>query len=113
MIIRKKKLTYCEDCNHPIFSRGAYLLSFFDEICDHFAQKETPYPLNDIEKGSGKNEMVQYLERDEFVITTEISEAFIAIKPTNCHKSKKHGCLFCFQPEEHFPDFVEDNDCEC
>ena len=110
---KKHSLTYCLTCADPLIGKGAYLMTHYATICEHYAATGHCFLISDPDKGSGRHEMTKYLENEGYVLTTEKNEHILAVMPTNHHCSTSKGHLYCFQPEEHFPEFVEDNDCEC
>lgn len=91
-------IDYCIRCVAKISDLGAPASVLYAEICSYYT-RWGPYPLN---PGCEDYlyQVVQLLEQKQFVISTDIEDDILLIKPQGHHKIGRTD-YFCCEPCSH------------
>lgn len=100
------KLTYCYCCYEELYSYGAPAVCAYEVICESIAQSNQPALISPYEDTKVVDEIVKFLEIKGFVVTCDIGEDYIAVKPNGFMKKQDDDFIVC--PLGHFEDNCRD-----
>jgi predicted methyltransferase len=88
---------YCQTCAKKVLEHSHFALFVYQQICDHFLQKNDFWEIFDINDVSSNDifDVLSFLEERKFIITTESNIDTLKIKPNgvkilNLLTNKKH-----------------------
>lgn len=99
---------HCPHCRTQLVEYGEYALSFLTKIQDQYlTTKETVgFPLRKEGKKNQDLPIVKFLEKEGYLVTCEIDDLTLALKPTGIHEIAKKQIEFrqvfvCYSKDHH------------
>lgn len=101
----------CPICNKTLWDYGCVAASIFEDICISIIKDKEHFDIPDEETGQyillNANRIytiIKFLENKGYIITTEIDQTHLRIKPLGIRCSEDHygiSCHFCLKGDEH------------
>lgn|SRR5438477_3080003 len=100
------KILYCGDCHDSLCKYGEVATDLFMHICESFLVSKKPMEIqtNVHELQHGVMEIIQFLEMKYYVVSTEIENETLLVKPLGIQclqKEENHVFHVCFNRGKH------------
>jgi len=96
---------FCEMCRAELVEYGSPAVLVYDLICEHYLiYKQAPVFRQKDVKGELWSKMVDLLERKGILVSTEVDQVCMRVKPlgVSCIAQEEDcECFICFDPAKH------------
>ena len=94
-----EEIHFCNECFKDLDGYGVLPRQAYQVICEFYAEKREC--VCKIGKNGRGNPIVWFLERKKFVVTTEMNDKYLVIKPVGYEKISDTCADFCAFREKH------------